>query len=249
METFAYTTDIHADRLIQRDGNTHNYFVNTDPFNKMVNKIKSVDADYLILCGDTARRNELGYFLRTFADQFKNVLIVYGNHEYENTNMDANFEAEYPENVVILKTGVVFTTEGGKRIIGDTLWTDPHETYEAALQSAMPEYSCVYNGRNLCTFDTKIWHEETVDFIQNNLDVDIVVTHHAPTWDADTDLRFKGSILNHAFYSANDQLIHDTKAKYWFFGHTHRGFERDYSGTLLINSPYSPKRVIRKVVL
>lgn len=234
METFAITTDVHLDRFVEQ----YNGRIYENSASQAVyDRLNSVEADYLIICGDIAQRECLPHVFNKIKPSVKAVLFVEGNHEYIESNLDKPYEHELPDHVHRLKRGEVFITDGGKRIGGDTLWSNVPVSDEMAIQLGMPEYSAITNGRHLTVYDTKSMFFETKEFIFNN-DLDIVVTHHMPSRIM-RNPAFDGSVLNSAFYSNLDEkMSFDKSIKLWACGHSHYRINEEFFGMQLVNSPY-----------
>ena len=65
-------------------------------------------------------------------------------------------------------------------------------------------------------------HHGQKEWLRQQKDIDIVVTHHAPSYQSITDYwKEHGRLLNPAFAANADDLIHELSPTYWIHGHMH----------------------------
>lgn len=84
------------------------------------------------------------------------------------------------------------------------------------------------------------------DFLAETVQTDdVVITHHAPTWQACPSKSFGWGYAQQtnldfdwAYYNNLDPIIEAAKPKLWVFGHTHDRFSQKVFETLVINSPH-----------
>jgi predicted MPP superfamily phosphohydrolase len=116
MVTVAYCSDLHLDNFRFFNGHAYPPIVNT----------KDNPADILILAGDLYEykyMNDHKTFIQTLADSYKYVLIVEGNHEFYESDIDDKPSFTYPENVILLKNetfiyeGIVFYGGTGRMTV------------------------------------------------------------------------------------------------------------------------------------
>lgn len=201
----------------------------------------------LILAGDVLMLNtkqhlvrdpnyEAGYkgLVNWLADNFRQVFMVMGNHEFFRKRFDdcmklmdeinrlrPNFRVLYNEAVCL---------EGNTWLAGTTLWSDikSHNSfmdgkkiYGWELEDNNREHRCSRSWLTRTLADTtKKW---------------IVVTHHAPSLYETS--HFHHNILpdNSSYCSDLDHLVR--KAKVWMFGHTHKNVCMEYeSGSFLVSN-------------
>lgn len=68
----------------------------------------------------------------------------------------------------------------------------------------------------------------------------VVITHHCPS-ERSVHQKYKGDLLNHAFYSDLDKFIINGGPDLWFHGHTHESFDYELGRTRVICNPYGYK--------
>ena len=188
--------------------------------------------DILVQAGDIAHFGDKqllhNEYFDSLSDNYEQVLIVPGNHEYyggyELRDTLTNFEMEVRPNVKYLNNKSI--------VIGDTelfftiLWSKVPNAYIADIQNGMMdtrlicyknallfagEYNELYN---ICAG----WLKEAVE--SSKAKHKVVVTHHCPTFNPAFN-GYPGSRLNCGFMVDCDDFIaaHDLDA--WIFGHTH----------------------------
>jgi predicted phosphohydrolase len=209
-------------------------------------------ADYLALLGDIGDplSPAYQYFLSECCDNFKHVIVLTGNHEYQHMKpVDTVHKGllrfmQSKQNCTYLNNDDVLLKN--TRIIGSTFWTHvPPEAADAAVEH-MSDYKKIYvteYGR-LTVSASNWWHQEAVDFIDQRLRQDsttptVVLTHHPPI---DEDIlhppQHHQSPVRSCYASDNRQLLR-APVHTWAFGHTHQHV--DYvdpaSGVRLLSNP------------
>lgn len=189
-----------------------------------VNIIKS-DADVLVLAGDIAPGCNHTDWMKQMCDEYSHVIYVLGNHEYYMHDMVKveNFWREFDcSNYYFLQMGTVVID--GKTFAGCTLWTDfdrnnPITKYQVI--GGMNDYRVIYNdGRVINGDDTYNLHMDHSNWLMSLKNVDVVVTHHAPTWQS-VQPQFSGDILNGGFAANCDNVIETLRPRLWIHGHMH----------------------------
>jgi Icc-related predicted phosphoesterase len=194
------------------------------------------DVDVLVLAGDISLVDYgLIDTLKTFADQYPDVIYVTGNHEYYNSSpaivhnrLEAldrevdNLHWLNHENVDI--DGQIFS--------GTALWFREHPEnvlYERMLSDFLA----------ISSFDPWVYDENDVaeTFLNLNVERDtIVVTHHLPAEES-VATRFKGTVLNRFFLCDMSDLIWDQQPKLWIHGHTHGNCDYLLGETRVVANP------------
>lgn len=218
----------------------------------------------LILAGDLwvgTRWIEHGEnsWISRIASQFKQVLIVLGNHDYwpqgdltilkgaEKCNSMLMERCLY--NVKILDRDT-WESEGFL-FIGATLWTDMNSG-DPLTTFTMPQFMR-YDGKIAyetgsngmwSRFTSQKWistHCKHRDFIsmmaKENKDKKlIVITHHIPLLTLGDPL-YEGQFTNGYYHSDLSEVILDNpNIKYWFYGHTHHQKKTQLEHCTLINN-------------
>ena len=192
--------------------------------------------DVLVLAGDIGYLGDDNYSAHPFWDlvagQYRQVLVVPGNHEfykyYDIATLQDGKLLEIRPNVKVYYNAVV--TIGDVDFILSTLWA------HVPLQDAFATESGVTD------FHRILYKEETLGFEQFNLEHErcmaflreacasakaahrIIVTHHVPSF-ALSSPDFKGSRINGAFVSEEHDFIEECGAEYWIYGHSHRNID------------------------
>lgn len=189
--------------------------------------------DILVLAGDVAylgdRQLMHNEYFDWLADNYEQVLIVPGNHEYyrgfELRDTLTDFEYKVRDNVRYLnnKSIVISDTE----LFFTTLWSKVPNAYIADIQNGMMDTQliCYKNARlfareynelyNICAG----WLKDAVE--SSSARHKVVVTHHCPTMNPAFN-GHPGSRLNCGFLVDMDDFIIDhPDIGHWIFGHTH----------------------------
>lgn len=196
----------------------------------------SVDADVLILAGDT---NLGAAGIQEYAGlaRRKRILYVAGNHEYYRYTFPGLNELLFD---VATECGIAFMDNrvleiDGVRFLGCTLWTD-FEVLGAAQKDiaavfaaqGMSDYQLILrsnDGGRLRPEDTIEAHHKSAAFLRDTLrqpfdGPTVVITHHAPSMRS-IPPQFVNDMLNCAFVSNMEALIEETQPALWIHGHTH----------------------------
>jgi len=188
--------------------------------------VAQAERDLLIVAGDTAEGTRgQEWLIRETKEWDQPVVQVMGNHEYY--NHDIYFIDEYwvlTEETSLIETLQcrVFEYEG-LRIAGCTLWTDPDAAEQSLLRRGMADFTLIQSRGNKFTpgMSASI-NQMHRKWLLDQKDIDIVVTHHAPTYQSITPYWQKhGGSLNPGFAGHSDDIIRQLKPKYWIHGHMH----------------------------
>jgi len=203
-------------------------------------------AEILILAGDIGYLGRDTYSSHPFwdwaSDNFEQVLVVPGNHEfyggYDVANVTGGVEGTIRDNIhwyynksLIIK---------GVEIIMSPLWAYITPDAEYIVERRVSDFRYIrYKGELLTAAAFNGLHLDSVSFLQRSLasgsaDKKIVVTHHLPSMTCIAP-RYKGDILNGAFASEQAQWIEECSADYWIYGHSHAAIgEKVIGGTKLV---------------
>ena len=156
--------------------------------------------DILVLAGD------IGYI----GDE---MIVVPGNHEfykyYDIASLQEGELVQIRSNVKVYYNAIV--NMGEVDMILSTLWA------HIPLQDAFATESGVTD------FHRIMFEGETLTFEQFNKE--LVVTHHVPSFQLSSP-DFKGSRINGAFVSNENDFIETCGADYWIYGHSHRNIDK-----------------------
>jgi predicted phosphodiesterase len=189
----------------------------------------------LLLAGDIHVGRQALPWIEKMCEQFYHVIYILGNHEfYHNEWHDIKEfwmqQNRFVDNFTFLDDTTVFID--GIRIIGTTLWTSvEHPKHDFNFltwygMQHMTDYRITkFNTRKLTPFDTRIAHENAVEFIKGELEHPfhgdtIVMTHHMPVNQCIMP-QWEGDVLNAFFVSNLENIIKEYDIKVWCYGHTH----------------------------
>lgn len=251
----AYASDLHVDVL---------YYSDPDYTKSMLDSISvnSENADVLILAGDLIEAKvalsspESSYaplatmfetFLSNAAASYSNVLYVLGNHEHYHGCIDKTLikmREKYPQ-ITFLENDSV--TINDVNFFGATMWTRVSPADEWFVQQGMNDYRLITtvnaNGyRKLRVRDTVGIHQNSAGLLESWLiahrgQKNVVITHHAPTYEAIQEKYRQFSSINAAYYTSFDSLMFDLDVNVWVFGHTHAKNSFEIGNTTVISNP------------
>lgn len=254
MVKIAYGSDLHLE---------HGYLDITNEQN----------ADLLILAGDilpisvlreSKHKNKYLEFFAKVAQQFKEVILVAGNHEFYGSDfkdaishlreaLSALPNIHILDNQAVDLYGVVF--------IGSTLWTDFNKdpVSEMTANREMSDFKAITNSNHPVHFrgadgkfhirigkmsvdDVIVEHNRSkakiAELAHQYVDrLVVVISHHGPTTKS-IHPRYAGDPLNGAFSSDQSELILDNpNIKFWIHGHTHDPFDYYVGDTRVMCNP------------
>jgi Icc-related predicted phosphoesterase len=210
--------------------------------------VKKADADVLVIAGDLA----VGYLpvwgaLKRFADIYKEVVYVPGNHEYYRQDMDEFDDYirrfSYGTNIHFMNPGTVKI--GDVTFIGAALWTNFRDDFMA--KSAARDM--ISDFRQIPKFSIHKAAElfaDHYDYIKLQYEAvegkKVIVTHFLPAIECISP-QFRGEGLIN-YYFANDLggWIDNMKDTTWLFGHTHDYIDVTLGDTKVLASPYGYQR-------
>lgn len=231
-----YASDLH----LEMSSNTLNYWDK--------NKIEPV-GDVLVLAGDITKLSKTHYtheFFDRVSEDFKQVIMVVGNHEYyhiSNPNLikEPSLEIELRHNVHYYNNKVVKIDD--VNFICSTLWSNIPQTDAWTVVKGVACFENIQHGRNKITVDK--WnnlHRDAKFFIVNAIadlkdEKKVVVTHHVPTRLC-VATEHKNSSINTAFATELYDIIHDSDINYWIYGHSHRNIDVEINGTNVVSNQF-----------
>jgi hypothetical protein len=174
-------------------------------------------------------------FFKEARDQWEDIILVFGNHEYYGSTIDDGSVEKVLDdmidlsNVHILNPGTV--TIKGVKFVGATMWTsfkdrDPIVMHHA--KQSMNDFRLILAPETLHPIkpaDIADIHDDEVSFMWREInkaeDPVVVVTHHAPTSLSIAD-EWRGDLINYAYDAGMEEFIlNNPKIKVWVHGHTH----------------------------
>ena len=200
--------------------------------------------DVLLIAGDVYhldKRYELLDFIQVVAEQFEEVYLIPGNHEYYNGYDLATALSEthlkIKENVHLVNNKAIQI--GGVNFVFTTLWTSVEREIEMIV-SRMPDFHQIpFNGGLLSVDNYNRVHNYCFDFLKTSLRSDmknVVVSHHLPSRFCNA-AEFKDSPMNEAFCVDKTEFIKEANIDYWVYGHSHRNLQDfEIGGTQLLTN-------------
>lgn len=214
----------------------------------------------LVIAGDLLYLKDLKddryiKYLEDLASRFKNVIYVFGNHEFYMYKLGKNYILKvvnilsHIKNLHILSRYTPSVVIDGVKFVGATLWTDLN--YDAKLyhyyEDTTGDFKYIrYNdGPYFTKYRSNHWLKEHIaDFswikneVINSVEPIVVVSHHAPT-SITTDPVDDPKSEYTQFYTSNlDKFILDNpKIKTWIHGHIHYPFDYYMGTTRIFSNP------------
>lgn len=196
-------------------------------------------SDTLVIAGDFCEVSCVNYldYLRTLCDKYKNVVYVFGNHEWYGLQFDYGQTQKkiqqmlHNNNLSVLENEKIVLPVDGKEtefVCASGFFPD------SKVAQANKRY--LNDFRNIDNYDPFGSNLSTRIFFQNNLllpkttEKRVVVTHHLPSMNS-VPIRFIADPTN-CYYNSN-LLQLDYEIDYWLHGHTHDQF--DYQQDLADN--------------
>ena len=228
--------------------------------------VPALDGDQetmLVLAGDVGLVHKANLsevyipFLRRAAAQFREVVLIMGNHEH----YGGSFVKTYDKlKAAIDEAGLttVNLLEKQTRVVDDvafvgaTLWTNcdnfsPHAPY---LFHGMSDSRVIRTGPRDDPYGSRFsaqasWtdHAKAVVYIGDEVAKHradgkrvVVVTHHAPSW-LSIHQRYAGQAMNMFYASDLSGMIQVTEPNLWVHGHTHHQFDYSVHNTRILANP------------
>lgn len=211
------------------------------------------NSDVLILAGDiipikyiSSDTNDILKFFEEISEQWKDVIIVIGNHEayrgvIEETKSKLKSFIDQYLNIHVLENDYIEIDD--IRFIGSTLWTNFYKNDPVAKETArvrMNDFKIIRTTgyRKFLPDDSVKLHYKAYDYIRNNLNHDkvVLITHHAPCLLSIPE-RYKTDILS-AAYASDLSLFDDyPQIKIAIHGHIHDTMNYEVNETRILCNP------------
>lgn len=197
-----------------------------------------LDCDVLVLAGDVDNSGRslrsLRETLKAFADRFRHVVYVLGNHEFYGTSVTARLDDlrrwQWPDNLHWLDSSC--TVIDGQRFVGCSLWF--REPPRHINRLALNDYAQIA-GFVPWVYECNRQH---VRFLEAQVQPgDVVVTHHMPS-QACVSTRYAGHPLNAFFVCDVEHVIRSKNPALWIHGHTHDSVDLVIGRTKIVCNPY-----------
>jgi predicted phosphohydrolase len=201
-----------------------------------------VSGDILILAGDIVPLHDeflCNSFFRYISENFMQIFWVPGNHEYYYSDIaDFDFSSgiRLLGNISIINNNVIYYE--GIRFVFTTLWSKISRANEKYIEQSVSDFDCITNNKkkfNVTDFNNL--HHESMTFlkpaISKKTNKTVVVTHHLPSPLCNNDIHQK-SIINEAFCSDLTDLLKESNAAFWVYGHSHHNQKPVYIGNTIM---------------
>lgn len=204
-----------------------------------------VTGDVLVLAGDifylSDRIAPMTKFWKWASENYRQVLIVPGNHEYYNYSdvMERGLQWKwmFRKNVGYYQNQVIRIDDTD--FILSTLWSRINPNDEYFVWKGMNDFRQIkFNKKLLQVEEFNRMHETCMDFIRKSVEEStashiVVVTHHLPTFEVVTP-QHKNSVLNSAFANEYGDWIAHNRIDVWIYGHSHSNIDIEIGGTRVI---------------
>lgn len=191
-----------------------------------------VAGDILVLAGDTGCIGDDSFTTHPFWDQvsdnFKQVIVCMGNHEfyrhYDIATLENGHCLEIRHNVHSYYNGIAHLKDTD--LIVSTLWAHIPLKEAYFTESVISDFHRIlYNGKPLTFTEFNNECDKCTKFIRDAVAESrakhkIVVTHHVPSFRMQHP-EFKGSRANGAFTVELGDYITGSGIEYWIYGHSH----------------------------
>jgi predicted phosphohydrolase len=188
------------------------------------------DGEILLLAGDIALFKTIKDhedFFNWCSGNFEITYWIPGNHEYYHydlANVKTPLHDKIKKNVFLLNDQIIVYKN--VELLFSTLWSHIPAQHEWEVQKNVNDfYQIKNNGRKLTAVDFNVLHKKEYDFLNTALanptdKQRMVVTHHVPTL-MNYPEKYRHSEISSAFATELFNLIENTNAAYWIYGHHH----------------------------
>ena len=195
-------------------------------------KYLEIAAPYLIITGDVGRVENFdtySFFLKNICDQYKQVFLVAGNHEfysdkeeYDFLNMKLIKLTDDIPNLSYLNNDYV-DMPGNIRIYGCTLWShiDKNTTPKNIPIKVGKNDYVNSDWINMKHFYEKYYLTQAISKAQKENKRLIVVTHYPPTKQGTVAEEHLKSLYLNWYTNDMDNLLSKDQVYIWIYGHTH----------------------------
>lgn len=229
-----YASDLHLEL-----SDNSRFFKHEMPFEAV--------GDVLVLAGDCMYLESSKPPCRSFwqwtSDNFQQVLIIPGNHEFYHFGDVAKYgdswHQEILPNVSYHQNEVVRI--GDTDFILTTLWSYVAPQEVNNIFYGMSDFKQIrYDGEQFTTDDMIYEHMKAMAFIKRSIvESDaahkVVVTHHLPTFEVVAP-HHKNSPISSAFATELKEFIADSGIDLWIYGHSHTNIDTIIGNTRIVSN-------------
>ena len=191
-------------------------------------------------------------FIFDISQEFKNVVVVAGNHEFyggkwEQTLNTLRLEYGAYDNIHFLERDCV--TIDGVTFVGGTLWTDMNNFDPLTLHETklfMNDFSQIVDEtrgysklKPATTVQRHIQTKQYITYVASETPGPVVVVgHHAPSFLSIAD-HYKGQTLTNGAYASelSEEILDHPNIKLWVHGHMHDPFDYYIGDTRIVCNP------------
>ena len=198
----------------------------------------------LVLAGDVdSRHKNLGDFIKYACDNYKEVIMVAGNHEFYHN--DYHDTMEFLMNLEWVEENFRFLEDSsfiyeGVHFIGATLWSDPDwGVFKNIADSELVQF----NGHRLLDIDIRKMNRNSKQYIKTytenphpETNKTVVITHFGPD-QALMHPKWRGNPRMNTYFWADGLQDTFKNVDYWFFGHTHDPIKMVIDGCTFVCNP------------
>lgn len=228
-----YVSDLHLEFRENR------HFLNKATF--------PVEGDVLVIAGDTFYLNDTtlsqNKFLKWASDNYKQVLLITGNHEYYNfcdvMARGMRWKWMLAKNVGYYQNQVVRVDDTD--FVLSTLWSYVPPQDEYSVSHGLNDFRMImYKGKRMTVENYNEMHRYCVSFIRKSIEEStakhiVVVTHHLPTMSVVAP-QHQGSPLNSGFATELGNMIANSGIDAWIYGHSHTNIDTKIGDTRIVSN-------------
>ena len=213
------------------------------------NPLKPV-GDILVLAGDIECLNRDHFFNNSFwnyvSDNFKEVVVAAGNHEFYTSYDLANIRngkiCSVRRNVNYYYNSLLHI--GNVSLIVSPLWSYIPVEQATSVKNGVSDFHRIYfNGSKLTVNEFNCEHERCLNFIKSSVTESakalnnriVVVTHHVPSFELSSP-DYAGSQISGAFTTELANYIETSQIDYWIYGHSHRNINKVIGKTKCVSN-------------
>lgn len=161
------------------------------------------------------------------SNTYEQVYWIPGNHEYYYYNLGTMQDPlceNIRSNVFLLNNHTI--RYNNVNFLCTTLWGNISPANEWDIQQSLSDFHVIkWNERKFRPGDFNQLHQNSIAYLQSALQEtkgqnNIVISHHVPTL-FNYPSKYGSSILNEAFAVELYDIIYDSNALYWIYGHHH----------------------------
>ena len=188
------------------------------------------EGEILLLAGDLvpfSLLEEFSYFIDLISDAFEKIYWVPGNHEYYRYDMakkSVMLNEKIRSNFFLVNNLEV--DYKNVKLIFSTLWSKISADNEFKIQRSIRDFDLIkVKDEKLTPTQFSDLHNECFSFVEsavrnNKAQKTIIITHHVPTL-INYPPHYKTDPLNEAFAVELFDVIENSNADYWIYGHHH----------------------------